>query len=105
MSAGKSNHLFPCLRPKFLKQPRLQKRAKALTFEEEAEQWFATHERKWKNPKHKKQIEGDLRRLAFPKIGRLSVSEIDTGQVLRAVEPIWVRIDLTEPFRGARVTA
>ena len=63
--------------------------AKALTFEQAAHQYFDSHERKWKNAKHRSQFLSSLRDYAFPKIGRLSVSSIDTGLVLKCVEPIW----------------
>ena len=63
--------------------------AKALTFEQAAHQYFEAHERKWKNRKHRNQFLSSLRDYAFPKIGRLSVSAIDTGLVLKCLEPIW----------------
>jgi integrase len=77
--------------------------ARVLTFEEAAVQWFGTHEGKWKNAKHRAQVRSDLERLAFPKIGRLSVAEIDVGQVLRAVEPIWKKTPETASRLRGRI--
>jgi integrase len=65
------------------------KAARALTFEEAAKQYYTQHERKWRNAKHSGQFLSTLRTYAFPKIGRLSIADIDTGQVLRCIEPIW----------------
>ena len=64
--------------------------AKALTFEQAALAWYKQHEAKWKNAKHSAQFLSSLKAYAFPKIGRLSVTDVDTGQVLRCVEPIWL---------------
>jgi integrase len=63
--------------------------AKSLTFEVAAKQYFDLHESKWRNAKHRQQFLNTLRDYAFPKIGRLAVADIDTGQVLRVIEPIW----------------
>ena len=60
-----------------------------LTFEEATKQYFDQHERKWRNPKHRLQFLSSLKMYAFPKIGRLSVAAIDTGLVLKCIEPIW----------------
>lgn len=63
--------------------------ARALTFEEATRQYFDQHERKWRNAKHRQQFLNTLATYAFPKIGRLSVAAIDTGLVLKCLEPIW----------------
>jgi integrase len=60
--------------------------AKAMTFEEAAVQYFNQHERKWKNARHRQQFMNTLVSYAFPKVGRLAVSALDTGQVLRVLE-------------------
>ncbi|MDR3408984.1 MAG: integrase arm-type DNA-binding domain-containing protein [Methylovirgula sp.] len=64
--------------------------AKALTFADAAEQYFAQHERKWRNAKHRAQFLSTLKTYAFPKIGKLPLGEIDTGLILKAIEPIWL---------------
>jgi hypothetical protein len=63
--------------------------AKAITFETAARTYFDQHERKWKNAKHTAQFLSTLRDYVFPKIGNLSVAAIDTGLVLKCIEPIW----------------
>lgn len=63
--------------------------ARALTFDEATRQYFDQHERKWRNAKHRQQFLNTLATYAFPKIGRLSVAAIDTGLVLKCLEPIW----------------
>ncbi len=63
--------------------------AKAVTFKEAARQYFDAHERKWKNAKHRAQFLSTLEAYAYPIIGRLPVAAIDTGLVLKVIEPIW----------------
>jgi integrase len=63
--------------------------AKALTFEEAARKYFDQHERKWRNDKHRAQFLSTLTTYVFPTIGKLPVSGIETGHVLRVLEPIW----------------
>jgi integrase len=63
--------------------------AKAMTFAQAAQAYFDQHERKWKNRKHAAQFISTLRAYVFPKIGALSVAAIDTGLVLKCIEPQW----------------
>jgi integrase len=63
--------------------------ARMLSFEEAAKQYYGQHQAKWKNPKAAAQFLSSLKAYAFLKIGGLSVADIDTGQVLRCLEPIW----------------
>lgn len=63
--------------------------AKTLTFAAAAEQYFDSHERQWRNAKHRAQFLSSLRSYAFPHIGRLPVGAIDTGMVLKVMDPIW----------------
>ena len=63
--------------------------ARAMTFEQAARTWHSQHERGWKNPKHGRQVLETLATYAFPKIGNLPVGEIDTGLVLKCIEPDW----------------
>jgi integrase len=79
--------------------------AKSLTFEAAAKQYFDLHESKWRNAKHRQQFLNTLRDYAFPKIGRLAVADIDTGQVLRVIEPIWHEKTETADRTRARIEA
>jgi integrase len=63
--------------------------ARTITFEKAAQLYFDAHERQWRNAKHRAQFLSTLKAYAFPMIGRLPVAAIDTGQVLRVIEPIW----------------
>lgn len=63
--------------------------ARALTFEAAAQAYFDAHERGWNNAKHRAQFLSSLKAYAYPKIGKLSVAAIDTGLVLKCLEPIW----------------
>jgi integrase len=63
--------------------------AKVLTFKEAAQQYFDGHERKWRNAKHRAQFLSTLKDYAFTYIGALPVGAIDTGLVLKVIEPIW----------------
>jgi integrase len=63
--------------------------ATAVTFRDTAERYIAAHEAGWKNPKHRQQWSNTLRDYAYPIIGALPVSTIETGQVTEILEPIW----------------
>ena len=63
--------------------------AKTMTFAEAAKAWHAQHEAGWRNAKHVRQALKTLADHAFPKIGSLPVAAIDTGLVLKVIEPIW----------------
>ena len=71
------------------RQERRLKEAKAVTFAKSAEEYFEAHQRKWKNAKHRAQFTNTLRDYVLPKIGKLAVADIDTGLVLKCIEPIW----------------
>jgi integrase len=60
-----------------------------MTFEDAARQYFDLHERKWRNRKHRAQFLATIADYALPVLGRLPVAAIDTGLVLRCIEPIW----------------
>ena len=62
--------------------------AKALTFEAAAKQYYAQHAPRWRDPKSG-QFLSQLKQHVFPTLGALSVADIDTGLVLKVIEPIW----------------
>ena len=74
--------------------------ARALTFEAAARSYFEAHQRGWTNAKHRAQFLSSLSTYAFPQIGKLSVAAIDTGLVLKCLEPIWK--DKTETANRVR---
>ena len=63
--------------------------AQAITFDECADAYIASHRAGWKNPKHAQQWTNTLRTYASPVIGKLTVQSIDTPQLLTALQPIW----------------
>ncbi|MDR3499938.1 MAG: integrase arm-type DNA-binding domain-containing protein [Parvibaculum sp.] len=63
--------------------------ARAMSFRQCAEAFIKAHSPSWKNPKHRQQWPNSLRDYAFPIFGDLPVADIDTGLVLKALEPIW----------------
>ncbi len=79
---------------------RALKSARTITFEAAARQYFDAHERQWRNEKHRAQFLSTLQAYAFPKIGALPVAAIDTGLVLKVIEPIWQ--DKTETANRVR---
>ncbi len=62
-----------------------------VTFKECAESYIATHQAAWRNPKHRAQWSSTLATYAFPVLGELTISVIDTPAVLKCLEPIWNR--------------
>jgi integrase len=73
--------------------------AKTLTFKEASASYIASHKAGWRNEKHASQWENTLAAYAEPVIGRLSILAIDTGLVLKVLEPIWK----TKPETASRV--
>lgn len=63
--------------------------AKHVTFEDCASKYIKAHKAGWKNAKHAEQWHNTLRDYAFPVLGSLPVSKIDTPLVLKVIEPIW----------------
>ena len=60
--------------------------AKALTFAQAAQAFYAQHEGQWRNRKHAAQFLSTLSTFAFPVIGNLPVAAIDTGLVFKVLE-------------------
>lgn len=63
--------------------------AKRLSFDECVKQFIAGQAEGWKNPKHRDQWQNSLATYASPYIGALPVADVDTGLVLKCLEPIW----------------
>ena len=73
--------------------------AKAMTFADCATAYINAHEAGWRNPKHRQQWKNTLATYVSPVVGKLPVSTVDTGLVLKVLEPIWVR----KPETASRV--
>jgi integrase len=63
--------------------------AKAITFKQCAESYVAAHRAGWRNEKHAAQWSATLNSYAYPVIGALPVQALDTGLVLKVLEPLW----------------
>jgi integrase len=73
-----------------VKRARQLEQARSITFQEAAEQCIASKKPEWKNAKHAQQWANSLTTYAYPVFGNLSVSDLDTDLVLKAIEPIWI---------------
>lgn len=62
---------------------------KAMTFKECAQAYIKAHESGWRNDKHIAQWTSTLTTYAYPIIGALPVAAVDTGLVMKVLEPIW----------------
>jgi integrase len=74
------------------KQGRIQvamQAARTITFEDAWKKFIAANRAKWKNAKHVAQWENTLETYAGKVMGHVPVADIDTGMVLRVLEPIW----------------
>jgi integrase len=63
--------------------------ARQITFRDAAEAYIKAHKAGWRNAKHGNQWRNTLAAYAYPVIGALPVQKIDTGLVVRVLEPIW----------------
>jgi integrase len=65
------------------------KAARTMTFAQAAEQYITANRAGWHGQKSELQWRQSLADHVFPLLGSLSVADIDTGLVLKALEPIW----------------
>src|SRR5258708_11926229 len=63
--------------------------AKAITFRAAAARLIASKRKGWKNKKHAEQWAATLETYAHPVIGDLPVQAVDTGLVMKILDPIW----------------
>jgi integrase len=59
------------------------------TFAQVADAYIAAHDASWRNAKHRQQWRNTLDTYARPVMGNLGVAVVDTGAVMRVLEPIW----------------
>lgn len=69
--------------------------AHAVTFKAEAEAYIEAHRAGWKNTKHGDQWTNTLETYAYPFIGDMLVSDIETSHVLLCLQPIWTKKTVT----------
>lgn len=76
-------------------------RAKAMTFSQCVTAYLDAHGDSWKNAKHRQQWANTLDAYANPIIGNLNVAAVDTGLVLKVLEPIWkTKTETASRLRG-----
>jgi integrase len=63
--------------------------AKRISFADAAQQYFNDNAVKWTNAEHRRQFLSSLEQYAFPIIGKLPVADVDTGLVLKVIDPLW----------------
>ena len=63
--------------------------AGAITFAQVADMYIAAHEASWRNRKHRLQWANTVRDYVLPAIGDLPVGSVDTGAVVKIIEPLW----------------
>jgi integrase len=63
--------------------------ARQVTFEDAAESYIKSHRAGWRNAKHGDQWKNTLKTYAYPVIGAVPVQDVDTGMILKVLEPIW----------------
>jgi integrase len=69
------------------------------TFRESSERYIASHQAAWRNPKHRQQWRSTLSTYVHPVLGDFPVAAIDTGLILKVLEPIWT----TKPETASRL--
>lgn len=75
--------------------------AKAMTFRQCAEAFIESMRAGWSNEKHAGQWSSTLAAYAYPILGELPVSGIDTGLVLQVLEPLWTtKTETASRLRG-----
>lgn len=79
--------------------------AKAMTFEQCAKAFIASHEAGWKSGKHGVDWRSTLTRYAYPIIGALPAEAVDTALILKALEPIWIKKPETASRLRGRIEA
>jgi integrase len=72
----------------------------APTFRNVAAEYIATHEKGWRNDKHRQQWRNTLAEYAYPVIGDLPVSDVTTDAVERVLKPIWHKHETASRLRG-----
>jgi integrase len=79
--------------------------ARKLTFAEAAQRYFDQNEKRWRSLKHRELFLATLKSYVFPILGDMDVAAIATGDVLRALEPVWTNKAVTADRTRRRIEA
>jgi integrase len=63
--------------------------AKGMTFDQCADAYMTAHRASWRSNIHARQWQASLAAYVSPVLGKLPVDEIDTGLVMKVLEPLW----------------
>lgn len=77
--------------------------ARSITFRQCAAVYIKAHRAGWKNAKHADQWTNTIEAYCSPVIGSLPVQAVDTGLVLKVLEPIWTEKPETASRLRARI--
>ena len=72
------------------RQSAAQRASQDVTFESAALRCLERKKTAWRCPKHPQQWWNTLEQYVFPEIGEISVRQIETSQIVRVLEPIWL---------------
>ena len=72
-----------------IKANQIKDEIKQATFDKVAVEYIESKKAEWKNVKHHQQWINTLSTYAFPTIGKMPVSDIETTQILAILKPIW----------------
>jgi len=79
--------------------------ARSMTFSECADLYIKAHSPGWKNAKHANQWTNTIKTYCEPAIGPISVQAVDTGLVMKVLEPIWIQKPETSSRLRGRIEA
>jgi len=75
--------------------------AKSNSFKQCAEGYITAHEPAWRNAKHGSQWRNTLSTYVYPAFGEIPVNDVDTGLVMKVLEPIWAtKTETASRLRG-----
>jgi len=75
--------------------------ANVMTFDTAAAKYITAHRAGWRNPKHAQQWENTLATYCSPVFGSMSVADIQTAHIMRALEPHWAgKTETMKRLRG-----
>lgn len=75
--------------------------ASAMTFSQCVDRYLAAHKAGWRNEKHARQWKASLDAYVTPVFGEAAVAAVDTGLVMKVLDPIWsVKPETASRVRG-----
>ena len=72
-----------------LRAHRRLEESRSITWDQAVEQFLSTHERTWRNAKHRQQWRNTLTGYASPFLGNFAVASIGTPEVTKVLDAVW----------------